>query len=133
MCTYSPSQNQSWCTPRECGPEQSKNEIERGFSGHGDVEQLEAGRLLPVLLGLVGDRHDVADDLERVGAHVALRQVGLHDHLRLARVGDVDGGEVLRRALVREPQDAAAVRRDLDRHAFADAAEAVEHRDGRGT
>ena len=33
QCTYSPSQNQSWCTPREVGPEQSKNEIERGFSG----------------------------------------------------------------------------------------------------
>ena len=33
MWTYSPSQNQSWCTPRECSPEQSKNETERGFSG----------------------------------------------------------------------------------------------------
>ena len=33
MWTYSPSQNQSWCTPRECSPEQSKNEIEFGFSG----------------------------------------------------------------------------------------------------
>ena len=31
--TYSPSQNQSWCTPREVGPEQSKNEIDFGFSG----------------------------------------------------------------------------------------------------
>src|SRR5262245_46205566 len=55
-----------------------------------------------------------------------LRQVGLHHHARLARIGHVDGGEVLRRALVREPQDAAAVGRDLDRHAFAHAAEAVE-------
>ena len=47
MWTYSPSQNQSWCTPRECGPEQSKNAIDFGFSGIGDVEQLQAGRLLP--------------------------------------------------------------------------------------
>jgi hypothetical protein len=33
MCTYSPSQNHSWWTPRECSPEQSKKAIERGFSG----------------------------------------------------------------------------------------------------
>ena len=31
--TYSPSQNQSWCTPRECAPEQSKTEIDFGCSG----------------------------------------------------------------------------------------------------
>lgn len=30
---YSPSTNHNWCTPIECGPEQSKNEIRRGFSG----------------------------------------------------------------------------------------------------
>ena len=94
--------------------------------GRGDVEQLEAGRLLAVLLHLVGDRHDVADGLERVGAHVRCRQVGLHDDLGRARVGDVDAGEVLRRALVREPEDAPAVLGDLDRHALAHAAEAVE-------
>ena len=41
--------------------------------------------------------------------HVRLRQVGLHHHARLARIRHVDGGEVLWRALVREPQDAAAV------------------------
>ncbi len=58
---------------------------------------------------------------------MGLRQVGLHHDLGLARIGHVDGGEILRRALVREPQDAAAVGRDLDRHAFAHAAEAVEH------
>ena len=53
------------------------------------------------------------------------RSVWHHD-LRLARIGDVDGGEILRRALMRQPDDAPAVRRDLDRHAFAHAAEAVE-------
>ena len=57
---------------------------------------------------------------------MALRQVGLHHHLGLARVGYVDCGEILRRAFVREPDDAPAVRRDLHRHAFAHAAEAVE-------
>jgi hypothetical protein len=57
---------------------------------------------------------------------VRLRQVGLHYHLRLARIGHVDAGEILGRALVGEPEDAAAVRRDLDRHAFAHAAEALQ-------
>ena len=33
MCTYSPSANQSWCTPRENGPEQSTKAIDFGFSG----------------------------------------------------------------------------------------------------
>ena len=93
---------------------------------HRDVEQLEARRLLALLLGLVGDRHQVAAGLQRVRAHVGLRQVGLHHHLGLARIGHVDGGEILRRAFMRQPEDAAAVRRDLDRHAFAHAAEAVE-------
>src|SRR6266404_4757632 len=41
----------------------------------GDVEQLHAGRLQALLLGLVGDRHDVPAGLQRVRAHVALRQV----------------------------------------------------------
>src|SRR5262249_32539951 len=44
----------------------------------------------------------------------------------LARLGPVDAGEILRRAFMREPEDAAAVGRDLDRHAFAHAAETVE-------
>ena len=126
MWTYSPSANQSWCTPRECGPEQSTKAIDFGLLRLGDVEQLEAGRLLADLLALVGDRHHLVGDLQRIGAHVALRQVGLADHLGLARIGDVDRGEILRRALVRQPDDAPAVGRDLDRHAFAHAAEAVE-------
>ena len=97
-----------------------------GGLGSGDVEQLEARRLLAVPLHLVGNRHDVADRLQRVGAHVGGRQVGLHDDLGRARVGDVDGSEVLRRALVRQPQDAPTVPGDLDRHALAHAAKAVE-------
>ncbi len=91
-----------------------------------DVEQLEARRFLAVLLHLVGNRHDVADGLQRVGAHVGGRQVGLHDDLGRARIGDVDGGEILRRAFMRQPQDAPAILGDLDRHALAHAAEAIE-------
>ncbi len=93
---------------------------------HRDVEQLHAGRLLTLFLGLVSDGHDVPAGLQRVGAHVRLRQVGLHHDLGLARIGDVDGSKILRRALVRQPEDAAAVRRDLNRHALAHAAEPVE-------
>ena len=65
----------------------------------------------------------VSSELERMWAR---RQIGLHDDLGRARIGDVDGGEVLGRALVRQPQDAAAILGDLDRHALAHAAEAVE-------
>src|SRR6185437_10100556 len=41
--------------------------------------------------------------------------------------GDVDCGEILRRALMRQPDDAPAVGRDLHRHSLAHAAEAREH------
>ena len=58
---YSPSANHSWCTPRELGPEQSKKVIDRGFSGHRDVEQFEPGGLQTLLRCLVRDRQDVAD------------------------------------------------------------------------
>ena len=50
---------------------------------------------------------------------MGLRQVGLHHHFGLTRIGNVDTGEILWRAFMRQPEDAAAVRRDLDRHAFA--------------
>ena len=94
--------------------------------GHRNVEQFEPCGLQALVRGLVGDGHDVADRLQRVRAHMRLRQVAAGDDLGRARVADVDGGEVLRRALMGEPEDAAAVLGDLDRHAFADAAEAVE-------
>ncbi len=96
------------------------------FLRHGNIEKLEARRLLADLLALIGHCHHVAADLERIRAHIGLRQIGLHDHFGLARIRHVDGGEILRRALMRQPDDTAAVRRDLDRHAFAHAAEAVE-------
>ena len=55
-----------------------------------------------------------------------MRQVGLHHDPRLGRIGDVHAGEILGRALVREPQHAPAAARELQRHALAHAAEAVE-------
>jgi hypothetical protein len=91
-----------------------------------DVEEVHARRRHAGGGRLVSDRHDVADDVERVRAHLVVRELGLHHHLRLERVGHVDCGEVLGRRLVREPQDAPAVFRHLHIGAFADAAEAVE-------
>ena len=55
-----------------------------------------------------------------------LRQVAAGDDLGRARIADIDRGEILRRAFVGEPQDAPPVLGDLDRHALADAAKAVE-------
>src|SRR6516164_7395651 len=55
-----------------------------------------------------------------------LRQVGPRDQLWRTRIADIDRGEVLRRAFVGEPQNAAPVLGDLDRHALADPAEPVE-------
>ena len=91
-----------------------------------DVEEIEARRLQVHLARLVRNRHHVADDVERVRAHLRVRQLGLHHHLEVLRIGDVDRGEVLRRRLVRHPQDPAPVLRELHAHALADAAEARE-------
>ena len=93
---------------------------------HADVEQVETRGRQPRRLRLVGNRHHVADDVERIRAHLRVRQLGLDHDPRGARIGHVDAGEVLRRRFVREPQDAAAVARELHRHALADAAEALQ-------
>ena len=93
----------------------------------GNVEHLDAGRLQIFLRRLIGDRHQVAAGLQRVRAHIGVRQIGLAHHFRLARIGNIDGREILRRALMRQPDDAAAVGRDLHRHALAHAAKAAEH------
>ena len=93
------------------------------FLGLADVPHLDAGRRRAVRAGLVRDGHDVAADLQRVGAHVPMRQLGLRHHARLARIGHVHGGEILRRAFMRHPQHAAAVV-DLQADALADIAEA---------
>ena len=97
-----------------------------GLFRHRNIEQLEAGRLLPGLLGLVSDRHDIAGEFERIRPHEALRQFGLHHHLRPARVRHIDRGKIFRRAFVRQPDDAPPVLGDLDRHPLAHAAEATE-------
>src|SRR5260370_33825371 len=57
---------------------------------------------------------------------MGLREVGPGDDLRGARVADIDGSEIFRRALMSQPQDTAPVLGDLDRHALANAAEPVE-------
>jgi hypothetical protein len=99
-----------------------------GLFGLADVPDREARRLVRRLdaADLVRNDHQVADDLDRIRAHLAVREVGLNDDFRLLRVGHVDAGEVLRRAFMAEPHDAAAVLGLVHPHAFADAAKAVE-------
>ena len=108
------------------GPSSRKSVMRFGFSGTEMSNSSTPAGFSPAFCRLVGDRHDVADRLQRIGAHLRLRQVGARDDLRVLRVGDIDRGEVLRRALMRQPQDAPAVLGELHRHAFAHAAEAVE-------
>ena len=102
----------------------------RVFRGR-DVEQFDARLRVAGLLRLIGDRQDVADRLQRVGAHAVVRQIGARDDLQRLRVGDIDRGVVLRRALMRHPQDAPAVLGQLHRHALAHAAEPVERMVGK--
>ena len=75
---------------------------------------------------MIGDDEQVADEIERVGAHPVVGQIGLRHHRRLLGIGDVDGGDVLRRRFVGDPQDAPAVATALDSHPLAAVAEAVE-------
>ena len=102
----------------------------RVFRGR-DVEQFDARLRVAGLLRLIGDRQDVADRLQRIGAHAVVRQVGARDDLQRLRVGDIDRGVVLRRALMRHPQDAPPVLGQLHRHALAHAAEPVERMVGK--
>src|SRR5580693_140493 len=57
---------------------------------------------------------------------MGLRQIGPRNDLRFARIADVDGGEILRRALMRQPEDATTILGYLNRHALANAAEPIE-------
>ena len=91
-----------------------------------DVEDLEPRRLHAGRLRLISDDHEVADDVERVGAHLVVRQVRLRDHGELARVGDVHRRHILGRRFVGDPEHATAIPRELDGHALAAVAEAVE-------
>ena len=94
--------------------------------GIGHVEDLEARRLHARTARLVGHDEEVADQVERVRAHLAVRQVALEDHARPPRLGHVDAGDVLRPGLVGQPQHTATVPRELDDHALAAVAEAVQ-------
>src|SRR5207247_2214369 len=76
-------------------------------------------------LRLVGDDEEVADDVERVGAHLVVRQLRLRDHGGLARVGDVHRRHILGRRFVGDPEHATAIPRELDGHALTAVAEAV--------
>ena len=94
--------------------------------GVADVEDLEPRRLEADPGRLVGDDEEVAGEIQRVRAHVGVRQVGLEDDRGLGGLRHVDGGDVLRRGLVGQPQHAPAVARELDHHALAHVAEAAE-------
>ena len=93
---------------------------------YADVKQVEARGSQSGRLCLVGDGHHLADDIERIRTQLRVRQLSLNNDARLARIGDVHAGEILGRRLVREPQDAAAVAGELQRHAFAHAPETLQ-------
>ena len=119
-----PSMNHSWCTPRDRGPEQSKKLMLRGCSGVGDVEQLDPAGVAPCVLvwyatAMISPQ--TSSELERTlrcGSSVCTMTRGLR------RIGDIDTGEILRRAFVRHPQNAPSAGRELHAHALADIAEA---------
>ena len=93
---------------------------------HADIEQVETGGRQTNALRLIGDRHHIADNVERIRAHFGVRQLGLDHHARRSRIGYVHAGEILGCRFVREPQDMATIARELHRHAFADPAEALQ-------
>jgi hypothetical protein len=72
MWTYSPSQNQSWCTPRECSPEQSKNEIERDDAAAvgGDLHRHAFAHAAEAVEQVVGQQLEIPGD-SAVGAGLA--------------------------------------------------------------
>jgi hypothetical protein len=94
--------------------------------GPAHVEQVHARGREPHRAGLVRHRQEIAHQVQRIGPHPRVRQFGLHDQPRRARIGHVDAGEVLGRRLVRQPQDAPAVAGELQSHALADAAVALQ-------
>lgn len=86
-----------------------------------DVEDLEPRRAETNRLRLVGHHH-----IEGVGPQAIGREVGLHDDRGLARIGDVHRREVLGSRLVSEPEDSPLITGQLNGHAFAAVAEAVQ-------
>lgn len=94
--------------------------------GDRDVEHLDTCGLQSVRAGLVGDGHEVAANLERVGTDISMGQRGLNDDAGAGWVGDIDAGEVLGRAFVSKPKNAAAAGSELQAHTLAEAAEALQ-------
>ena len=108
--------------------------------GGADIEKINTRRLHPRVLAnvvgvvrvaaaaadLIAHGHHVADDVERIGAHFVVGQVGLNDYFGIARVGNIHPREILGRRFVRQPQYAPAALCRLHVGAFTEAPEAAE-------
>src|SRR4026207_1711454 len=97
-CANSPSTNHRLCTPRESGPDVSKNETElvetlrrRDLLEVGDVECPHAGPLAAGLRARIGHTGHVARQSERVATCDPRRRGRqlIHEHWTL-RLRDVD-------------------------------------------
>src|SRR6267142_531103 len=92
----------------------------------GHVEELDARRLHANPARLIRDDQQIAHEVQVVGAHVAVGQIGLDDDRGLPWIRHVHGGEVLRRRLVAEPQHPPPIAGQLDGHALPAIAEAAQ-------
>ena len=90
-----------------------------------DVEEFDARGLGAGLGHLIGDGENIARCLQRIRAHIVVRERGLADDARRARIADIDAGEILWRPFMRDPEDPASILRDLQAHALPDATEAA--------
>ena len=89
-----------------------------GLFGRADVKQVNSGRLDANGAGLISHRHDVAHHIQRIGAQLHVRQVGLHDQLGVAWVGHIHARKVFWRRFMRQPEDAAPIACQLHGHAL---------------
>ena len=96
------------------------------FLRHRNVVELDAGRFHAYVRGLVGHAQRVANDIQRIGAHVLVRQLGLHHHFHVARIANIDAGKILGGGFMRDPQDPPAVRSELQVDALAQPTKTVE-------
>jgi hypothetical protein len=55
-----------------------------------------------------------------------MRERGLADDSRRAGIADIDGGEILRRPFMRDPENSASIFRDLKAHSLPDATETAQ-------
>ena len=96
---YSPSPVHTQCTPSEWAQNNQNARFLR-LPGRADIPRIDPAGVMPKSPRIVGNVHLVAEDLQSIRPHLRVRQVGLDDHLRVLRIGDVDRREVLGRALV---------------------------------